>query len=89
MSTETVKTAEFEYVTVPERDLFDYPFGSVFINKDEFAPGVHAVSPEIAGELRRILARRLEADMRVLQPGRDRRALQDLNKSKDSAVNKA
>lgn len=89
MSTETVTAEGFEYITVPERDLFDYPFGSIFINKEEFAPGVHAVSPEIAGELRRILARRLEADMRVLQPGRDRRALQDLNKSKDSVSNKA
>ena len=66
----------YVYVTVPERDLFDAPHPGVRINMDSFGPGTHLVSPVIAGEIQDRLGAFIKGQMRILQPGQDRKAVE-------------
>ena len=63
----------WEWVEVPEVDLFDKPFGSIQINFTDYAPGKHFVNPELAGEIRRLLKQRQAGDIRVLRPTQDKK----------------
>ena len=66
-------TSKYEYVEVPETDLFGEEHTGVSINFRQFGPGKHFVDPETAGEMRKLLEARLRGDMRVLQPNRDKK----------------
>lgn len=66
-------TSKYEYVEVPETDLFGEEHTGVSINFRQFGPGKHFVDPETAGEMRKLLDARLRGDMRVLQPNRDKK----------------
>lgn len=61
----------WEWVEVPATDLFGEEHTGVSINFDAFTPGRYFVSPELAGEIRRLLANRMRGDIRVLQPRQD------------------
>jgi hypothetical protein len=63
----------WEYVDVPETDLFDQPFGTIQINFIDYGPGKHFVNPELAGEIRRLLKQRQVGDLRVLRPTQDKK----------------
>ena len=63
----------WEYVEVPETDLFDKPFGSIQINFTDYGPGKHFVSAELAGEIRRLLKQRQQGDVRILRPTQDKK----------------
>lgn len=68
--------ANWEYVEVPEVDLFDKPFGKVSINLIDYGPGKHFVRPDIAKEIRGLLRDRFRSDMRVLRPTQDKKMLE-------------
>ena len=61
----------WEWVEIPDTDLFGEPHTGVSINFETFLPGKYFVSPEMASEIKRLLANRLRGDMRVLQPRQD------------------
>lgn len=61
----------WEWVEIPDTDLFGEPHTGVSINFNQFGPGKYFVSPEMASEVKRLLANRLRGDMRVLQPRQD------------------
>ena len=63
--------AKWEWVEVPDTDLFGEEHTGVSVNFDKFTPGKYFVSPELASEIKRLLALRLRGDMRVLQPKQD------------------
>lgn len=63
--------SQWEWVEVPDQDIFGEVHTGVSVNFDHFGPGRYFVSPELAFELRRLLANRLRGDMRVLQPNKD------------------
>jgi hypothetical protein len=63
--------ANWEWVEIPETDLFGEAHTGVSVNFDQFGPGKYLVSPELAFEIKRLLANRLRGDMRVLQPRQD------------------
>ncbi len=65
--------SRFEWVEVPEEDLFGAVHTGVSINFEHFGPGRYFVDPEKADELNRLLRNRVRADMRVLQPNRDKK----------------
>lgn len=65
--------SRYEWVEVPEEDLFGAPHTGVSINFEQFGPGRYFVDPEKADELNRLLKNRVRADMRVLQPNRDKK----------------
>lgn len=63
----------WEYVEVPEVDLFDKPFGGIQINFIDYGPGKHFVNAELAGEIRRLLKQRQAGDIRILRPTQDKK----------------
>jgi len=66
----------WEYVDIPETDLFDQPFGYISINLEQYGPGRHFVDPDVAGELRRILKVRTQSDLRIYRPTADKKMLE-------------
>lgn len=71
----------FEWVEVPDEDLFGEVHTGISINFQHFGPGRHHVSPEMAFEMKRLIKNRLRGDMRVLQPKQDARMAQIMSKS--------
>jgi len=65
--------SRYEWVEVPDEDLFGVAHTGVSINFEQFGPGRYFVDPEKAYEIRRLLKNRLRSDMRVLQPNRDKK----------------
>lgn len=74
-ASETLKANEdknnWEWVVIPDTDLFGEAHTGVSVNFDQFGPGKYFVSPEMAGEIKRLLANRMRGDIRVLQPRQD------------------
>lgn len=68
--------SNWEWVEVPEEDLYGKPFGFISINFRKFPSGKHFVDPETAGEMKRLLHNRFQGDVRVMQPGQDKRAVE-------------
>ena len=61
----------WEWVEIPDHDLFGEEHTGVSVNFEAFTPGKYFVSPEMAGEIKRLLANRMRGDIRVLQPRQD------------------
>src|SRR6266852_7897454 len=61
----------WEWVAVPDTDIFGEEHTGVSVNFEHFGPGKYFVSPEMAFELKRLLANRMRGDIRVLQPRQD------------------
>lgn len=69
-----VKAApEMEYITIPEKDLFDHPFSGIWINRTEYKPGTHLVEKDIAMFLKERLDTWQHEQMRQLRPNPDKR----------------
>jgi hypothetical protein len=84
-----VDKSNWEWVTVPEEDLFGEEHTGVSINFNQYGPGKHFVDPESAGEIRRLLDLRLRGDMRVLQPGRDKKMEEIMSRNGKRVPNQA
>ncbi len=79
--------ADWQYVEIPATDLFGESHSGVSINFEQYQPEIgedgqptgnskrYFVSPEVAGEITRLLETRLRSDMRVLQPNQDKKML--------------
>lgn len=61
----------WEWVEIPDTDLFGEEHTGVSVNFEKFLPGKYFVSPEMAFEVKRLLANRMRGDIRVLQPKQD------------------
>jgi hypothetical protein len=74
-TTETkVKPApDMEYITIPERDLFDHPFSGIWINRTEYKPGTHLVEKDVAMFLKERLDIWQTEQIRQLRPNADKR----------------
>jgi len=58
----------YRYVTIPAKDMLDYPMTSIWINRDEYKPGMtHLLRGDIADELERILAKFQESTWRLMR----------------------
>lgn len=66
-------TTNYEWVEIPEEDLFGEEHTGVSINFEKFGPGRHFVNTEKADEINRLLQLRVRGDMRVLQPNQDKK----------------
>lgn len=78
----------FQWVEVPDHDLFGEDHTGVSVNFDMFTPGKYFVSPELAGEINRLLVNRELGDRRVLQPKQDVRMAQVMSRHRlGAAVN--
>ncbi len=82
-----VDKSNWEYVSIPERDVLDFEYPSVAINRDRFFAGKkYFVPPDIAEEIRRIMKVNDYQTRRILSPKVDKKALQDL--ADNSAIKK-
>jgi len=59
--------SNWEWVTVPEHDLFGKPHLGVIHNFEKYAPGRHFLDPIIAEQIRTNLANGLTGEMRIMQ----------------------
>jgi hypothetical protein len=79
--------SNWEYVEIPEKDVLDFEYPSLAINRDRFYAGKkYFVPPIIAEELRRIMKVNDYQTRRILSPRVDKKALQDL--ADNSAIKK-
>ena len=83
--TASLDKSTFEYVEVPNEDLFDKPFGDVQINFTSYGPGKHFVDPVTAGEIRRLLKQRQQGDLRILRPTQDKKMAEIMNRNGKAA----
>lgn len=60
-----------EVVEVPKTDLFGDEHTGVAINFVHYGPGKHTVNYETAQEIKKLVNNKLVGDMRVLQPTKD------------------
>jgi hypothetical protein len=78
----TKDQSKFVYVEIPARDMYDYEYPTIRINTVSYEAGKkHFVPPEIADELKRIMAR-FDLDNRRLllpTPNKDVRKFADQN----------
>jgi len=75
---ENVDRSTYEYVTVPERDIFDKRSQGAAINGVKFEAGqTYFLPADFAATLREILARGQRADIRILQSTPDVKAVTD------------
>lgn len=77
----TLAVSTLESFSVPEYDIYDQPHPGYRINRDEFGPGrTYKVRSDIAAELREREKVFNEYQLRLLKPGKDRRALATMAK---------
>jgi len=84
-STATLDKSDWQWVEVPEEDLFGEKHTGVSINFEQFGPGRHFVSAEKAGEINRLLQNRVRSDMRILQPNQDKKMLEIMERNGKAA----
>ena len=63
--------ANWEWITVPEHDLFGQVHDGVRLNFELYGPGKHFVDPVIAEQLRTQIDGGLKAQRRIMQPQTD------------------
>ena len=63
----------WEWVEVPDEDLFGVEHNGITINFEKYGPGKHFVSPKIAKELKLRLKLDQRAQIRILQPNVDKK----------------
>lgn len=74
--------SNWEYVEIPEKDVLDFEYPTLAINRDRFEHGrKYFVPPIIAEELRRIMKVNDRQTRRILSPKPDAKALQDLKEN--------
>ena len=66
----------YEYVTIPERDLFDMPHPNIQINETRYGPGKHYVAKQVADVLKDRLQQYEMSNVRLMRPVRDHKAEQ-------------
>jgi hypothetical protein len=72
----------WQYVTIPERDIYDHPFGNISVNEHVFKAGAkHYVPAEVADEVNRIMKAHEEYLLQLLQPRKRRAVLAQINKN--------
>ena len=85
-SVKEVDRSNWEYITIPETDIFDKPLQGVSLNGYKFERGkTYFTEPEVAKEVRRILAVGQKADMRILQSHPDVKAVSDQQRGGNQA----
>lgn len=71
---------KWEWVVFPEVDIFDKPHQAASLNGFKFERGHrYFCPPDVAGELRRLIATALKADMRLMQATPDIKSVRETN----------
>lgn len=76
-----IDQSDWEWVEVPETDLFGEVHTGVSVNFEAYGPGKHLLPPHLAYEVRRLLDLRLRGDMRILQPRQDKKMFEMMQRA--------
>jgi hypothetical protein len=76
-----IDKSNWEYITVPDEDIFGDKHSGFSINFEHFGPGTHYVDPEKAKTLKVLLANRMRSDIRILQPNQDKKMLEVMERN--------
>lgn len=68
------------WISVPEKDLFDFPYPTLRVNLLEFGPGKHYVDAELADFLESRMELKYQADVRLMRPSQDFTSQNIMNK---------
>lgn len=72
-----VSKEDFVYVTIPEKDVLDWPYPTIQLNRQKFEPGNTYKCPvEVGEEVERRMKMYNKETVRLLQPKADIKALQ-------------
>lgn len=87
LSAEEVKKIDegWEFVEVPETDLYDYKFEGFWINGTHFKPGKHLLPPDWANEAKRILKVWEVGNRRMLRPTPHKTTLDEVQRGMTGA----
>lgn len=86
VDTKELDTSKYEYVSIPEFDIYNKPHQGVAINGQKLMRGVkYFMPPEYAKEVRERLAINEKADRRLLQDTPDVKAVNDQMRSGTAA----
>lgn len=79
-------TSKYQYVVIPEMDMFGKPFAGVSINGVKFERGrTYFVAPEFADEVRKLLVTGQKADLRIMQSQPDVKSVSEQSQHGSSA----
>jgi hypothetical protein len=71
--------AGWRYVTIPDRDTYDYVFKGIWLNgtgsQPDYPPGVHLVHPDVADALEERLRVWTAYNLRLMNPTKDVKAI--------------
>jgi hypothetical protein len=77
--------AGWRYVTIPDKDIYDYVFKGIWLNgtgsKPDYAPGTHLVPPDVADSLEERLRVWNAYNVRLMRPSADLKSLQEVSKN--------
>ena len=70
----------WQYVTIPEKDLYDQVFPTIFVNNERFEAGKrYFACPSLAQEVQAIIARAQAADLRLMRPDKHEASLRQVS----------
>ena len=76
-----VDKSSWEYVEIPEKDLLGQVHCDVTLNRDVFEAGQkYFVSPEVAGEVKRMLRAKEIEDIRLYRPDAHQKSLKEASR---------
>jgi len=68
----------YRYVTVPDRDPYDFEFKGIYLNNLFFAPGKHLMAPDVADSIEERLQAFARYNVRLMRPQADLTSLSQL-----------
>lgn len=74
--------AGWTYVTIPDRDPYDFLFDGIYLNNEHFKPGKHLVSPDVAASLEERLKAWNDYNVRLMRPQQHAASLAQATKGK-------
>lgn len=70
--------AGWRWVTVPDRDPYDYVFAGIYLNNLHFKPGKHLMSKDVADAIEERLAAFAKYNTRIMRPQADLTSLSQI-----------
>ena len=68
----------WRYITIPDRDVYDFEFKGIYLNNEHFSPGKHLVHPDKADSIEERLVAWQKYNVRLMRPQADLTSLGQL-----------
>lgn len=68
----------WRWVTIPDKDPYDYVFAGIYLNNEHFKPGVHLMHPDKADAIEERLVAFARYNTRLMRPSADLTSLSQI-----------